>query len=90
MECLTYQRSLTFRGSTVHLVVTELVLLNVCVCVCVCVQVFCGRYVNQHMVVHKDSTGHMMALSLADLSVWCYQCDSYIDNHVSWQLKFDL
>ena len=35
------------------------------------------------MVVHKDSTGHMMALSLADLSVWCYQCDSYIDNHVS-------
>ena len=54
------------------------------------VQVFCGRYVNQHMVVHKDSAGHMMALSLADLSVWCYLCDSYIDNHVSTKIKTGL
>ena len=24
-----------------------------------------------------------MVLSLADISVWCFACDSYIDNHVS-------
>ena len=46
-------------------------------------QVYCGRYVQEHMVVHQDTAGHKMALSLADLSVWCYLCDSYISNHVS-------
>ena len=38
---------------------------------------------NQHMVEHQDTAGHKMALSFSDLSVWCYLCDSYIDNHVS-------
>ena len=47
------------------------------------VQVFCGRYVNEHMVVHQETCGHKIALSLADMSVWCYLCDSYLDNHVS-------
>ena len=45
-------------------------------------QVYCGRYVNQHMLEHQDSSGHKMVLSLADISVWCFACDSYIDNHV--------
>ena len=35
------------------------------------------------MVVHQETSGHKMALSMADLSVWCYLCDSYLDNHVS-------
>ena len=39
---------------------------------------------NEHMVMHQESTGHKIALSMADLSVWCYVCDSYLDNHVSW------
>ena len=43
---------------------------------------YCGRYVNQHMLAHTDSSGHQMVLSLADISVWCFACDSYIDNHV--------
>ncbi len=46
-------------------------------------QIFCGRYVNEHMLIHQDTSGHKMALSLADISVWCYLCDSYIHNHVS-------
>jgi histone deacetylase 6 len=45
-----------------------------------CYSVFCGRYVQQHMVRHSDETGHPIALSFADLSVWCYGCDSYLDS----------
>eukprot|EP01027_Heterolobosea_sp_BB2_P006779 GEZU01010185.1.p1 GENE.GEZU01010185.1~~GEZU01010185.1.p1 ORF type:complete len:195 (-),score=23.64 GEZU01010185.1:37-549(-) len=40
--------------------------------------VFCSRYVNGHMAEHAETTGHDLALSLADLSVWCYKCESYI------------
>ena len=43
---------------------------------------FCGRYVNEHMVMHQESAGHKVALSMANLSVWCYVCDSYLDNHI--------
>lgn len=50
-------------------------------------QVFCGRYVNKHMLVHEANSGHKVALSMADLSVWCYACDSYLDNHVSHCIK---
>ena len=46
-------------------------------------QVYCGHYINQHMLSHQDSSGHRMVLSLADLSVWCFACDSHIDNQVS-------
>ena len=42
-------------------------------------QVFCSRYVNEHMVKHGESTGHPVVLSYADLSVWCYPCENYID-----------
>ena len=45
-------------------------------------QVFCGRYINGHMLVHEQSTNHKVALSLADLSVWCFGCDSYVHNEV--------
>ncbi len=45
-----------------------------------CSQVFCGRYVNGHMAEHFKESGHGVALSFADLSFWCYFCDSYIIN----------
>ncbi|XP_065902653.1 histone deacetylase 6-like [Dysidea avara] len=48
----------------------------------VCYQVFCGRYVNKHMVDHTRETNHSMVLSFSDLSVWCYPCDSYVHNRV--------
>jgi hypothetical protein len=28
--------------------------------------------------------GHLMCLSYSDLSVWCYGCDQYVDNQVSY------
>ena len=48
-----------------------------------CHKVLCGRYINQHMVLHYEETGHSVALSFADLSVWCFPCDSYVHNPVS-------
>uniref|UniRef100_A0AAY4EAY3 Protein deacetylase HDAC6 n=1 Tax=Denticeps clupeoides TaxID=299321 RepID=A0AAY4EAY3_9TELE len=48
-----------------------------------CYKVFCGRYVNQHMVTHGSVSGHPMVLSFADLSVWCYRCEAYVHNQVA-------
>merc|ERR1712227_939881 len=39
---------------------------------------FCGRFINRHMVDHSIEKMHLVALSLSDLSFWCYVCDSYI------------
>lgn len=49
----------------------------------------CSRYVNGHGMRHWETTkandtegnpkvGHCIGLSLSDLSVWCYQCGSYL------------
>lgn len=38
----------------------------------------CSRYKNGHMVAHNESSNHEIAMSLADLSIWCYECSSYI------------
>ena len=43
-----------------------------------CLCVFCSRYVRKHMVKHSAETGHLIAFSFSDCSVWCYGCDSYI------------
>ncbi|XP_023297064.2 histone deacetylase 6 isoform X1 [Lucilia cuprina] len=45
-----------------------------------CQRVLCGRYVMEHMLYHNLETSHPLALSFSDLSVWCYPCESYIDN----------
>lgn len=45
-----------------------------------CYKVFCGRYVKKHMLEHHRETGHSITLSYTDLSIWCYVCDSYVDN----------
>ncbi|KAJ9582108.1 hypothetical protein L9F63_003564, partial [Diploptera punctata] len=47
----------------------------------VCYTVHCGRFVNEHMMVHGLENSHPLTLSFSDLSVWCYQCEAYIDNH---------
>lgn len=42
----------------------------------------CGRFRQAHMVQHVSSEdegcGGVIAMSAADLSVWCFQCDAYI------------
>lgn len=52
-----------------------------------CYKVLCGRYVNQHMVTHGQESGHPVVLSFADLSVWCYACESYVHNKVLHEAK---
>ncbi|VDK81736.1 unnamed protein product [Litomosoides sigmodontis] len=47
-----------------------------------CYSVNCGRYVAGHAVHHQILTGHSMALSLTDLSVWCYPCESYVHHEI--------
>src|SRR6056300_1187740 len=43
----------------------------------VCHDVFCSRYVNQHMVSHHAESDHCITISFSDLSCWCYGCDDY-------------
>lgn len=39
-------------------------------------------YVNKHMAAHANTAGHYVAVSLSDLSVWCFRCDAYVLNKV--------
>ena len=32
------------------------------------------------MVAHNEGCGHPLAISLADISVWCFPCDAYLDH----------
>ncbi|KAM4562545.1 histone deacetylase 6 [Odontesthes bonariensis] len=52
-----------------------------------CYQVFCGRYVNEHMVTHGVVSEHPMVLSFSDLSVWCYVCEAYVHNQDLFEAK---
>lgn len=48
-----------------------------------CYTIHCARSINQHALEHERATQHPLTLSFSDLSVWCYRCESYIDNPVS-------
>ncbi|TMS16714.1 Histone deacetylase 6 [Larimichthys crocea] len=50
-------------------------------------QVFCGRYVNEHMVTHGVMSEHPMVLSFSDLSVWCYLCEAYVHHQILFEAK---
>lgn len=52
-----------------------------------CSAVLCSRYVNEHMLFHSLETEHRMCLSFSDLSVWCYSCESYVDNDQLYHVK---
>ncbi|XP_043197904.1 histone deacetylase 6-like [Amphibalanus amphitrite] len=45
-----------------------------------CYKTLCGRFAKEHMLQHSSAAGHQVVLSAADLSTWCYGCDSYVDN----------
>lgn len=53
-----------------------------------CKVIGCSRYVKSHMVAHNEQDHHPIALSFADFSFWCYECDSYVVskhlNHVTY------
>ena len=52
---------------------------------CVLFQVFCSRYVHEHMLFHSIAEEHLVVLSYSDLSVWCYACSDYVDNEVQYE-----
>ncbi|XP_032588352.1 histone deacetylase 6 isoform X1 [Drosophila mojavensis] len=45
-----------------------------------CQSIGCGRYINEHMEQHCRRAQHPLVLSFSDLSVWCYECNNYIDH----------
>lgn len=52
-----------------------------------CYQVYCGRYINGHMLQHHETSGHPLVLSYADLSSWCYFCHSYVHHQDLMEVK---
>ncbi|KAI3409969.1 Histone deacetylase 6 [Globodera pallida] len=46
-----------------------------------CYEVNCSRFVEGHAVTHYETANHPIALSYADVSVWCYTCNAYLDNN---------
>ena len=56
-------------------------------------KVLCSRYVKGHMLSEHyehpsgDFADHCVALSLSDLSFWCYACDSYITSPALQKLR---
>ncbi|CAB4055472.1 unnamed protein product [Lepeophtheirus salmonis] len=52
-----------------------------------CEAVYCGRYVQEHALFHGLEKEHPLTLSFSDLSVWCYVCDSYVDNEILYSFK---
>ena len=62
-----------------------------------CGTVRCGRHVKSHMLQHFEATRHAIVISMRDLSVWCYECDVYIEpsnprvqpmHHLLYRSKF--
>ena len=52
-------------------------------------KVLCGRYGNQHMLMHyAENPSHCIAMGMNDLSFWCYKCEDYI-NHLSIKKVWD-
>ena len=46
----------------------------------VCGQTACSRYVSSHSLAHFDATQHRIAISLGDMSTWCYKCNAYVEH----------
>jgi len=43
-----------------------------------CGETFCSRYVKGDAKQHFKDSGHTVAISFSDISIWCYSCDDYI------------
>ena len=54
----------------------------------ICGKFFCSRYINSHFVKHnEENKPHNLCISMADLSLWCYDCESYIVSKVIVKIK---
>jgi len=54
----------------------------------VCGKTYCSRYVSGHAKQHSKDSGHCVAISFSDLSIWCYNCKDYI-THANLQSIVD-
>lgn len=54
---------------------------------CACYWVGCSRYVEEHMALHAVVQGHMIAMSLGDMYIWCYGCDAYVGGERAEQFR---
>ncbi|GBG59228.1 hypothetical protein CBR_g32245 [Chara braunii] len=52
-----------------------------------CKKVYCGRYVNMHMLEHQEECGHPVVLGFRDLSCWCHLCSSYLDGQLIQEVE---
>ncbi|KAK9715842.1 hypothetical protein RND81_06G193100 [Saponaria officinalis] len=52
-----------------------------------CKDVLCSRFINKHMLEHYEQKEHCLALSYSDLSVWCFNCEAYLDAQLMPQLR---
>jgi hypothetical protein len=60
-----------------------------------CGGIYCSRYVNGHGVKHyydqqhqhQKKEEHCVMIGLADLSVWCHSCGSYLETHHNKRLS---
>jgi len=55
-----------------------------------CGVISCGRNIQAHAHDHHSQTSHPIATSLADLSCWCYLCNTYIENNITNPVIFSL
>ncbi|KAL5660155.1 hypothetical protein ACJX0J_027280, partial [Zea mays] len=63
-------------------------LMTLLACLRPTLHVMCSRFINKHMLCHhEEETGHCLALSFSDLSVWCFSCDSYLDVQAILELR---
>ena len=44
-----------------------------------CRRCLCSRYANNHMVEHTKESGHLIALSTSDMSIWDSGLEAYLD-----------
>ena len=68
----------TFRSLPFHKLTCSKCTENIELWICLtCGKPFCGRYINNHYQSHlQDNPTHVLCLSILDLSVWCYSCET--------------
>lgn len=55
-----------------------------------CKTIGCSSYTNGHMKEHYSLSSHPIVLSFNDLSIWCYECNSYITSKILQRLVKEL
>jgi len=46
----------------------------------------CGRHVKAHAEEHASAKDHPLAISMADMSAWCYSCEEYLNTFLIQRL----